>query len=77
MEKTLENIRLSSISRNYVPGFAFYLKELNLLLDLKVQLSLNQRLEVIELLYSLLDARKEIEAFLIEGIANSLCRLLK
>lgn len=74
---TYNGLYNSSISRNFVPGFAFYLKELNSLLELKVELGLQQRLDFIYLLYNLLDSTRGIEAFLVEGISNCLSRLLK
>lgn len=77
MDNIIIGLYHSTLSRNYVPGFAFYLKELNSLLDLKLEIELAKRLEIIQLLYSLLDTTNQLEAFLVEGISNSLTRLLK
>ncbi len=67
----------SSLARNFLPSFSFYLKELNSLLDLKVALDLKQRITCINILYPLLNVEVGIDSFLIQGISNSLTRLLK
>ena len=67
----------SSLARNFVPSFSFYLKELNSLLDLKFRLDIHQRLLLINILFPLLNVEIGIDPFLIQGISNSLERLLK
>ena len=77
MDTVIAALYCSSKSRNYVPGFSFALKEFNSLLDLKQELLLEKRIELIYYFYNLLHSKVEIEPFLVQGISNTLVRLLK